>query len=91
MTPSKNQAWEQVRARGHSRFILRYGVLRWGVPFGIVVTLGPFIYDVFTHNVTSSIWSMVAAFVLLTLLFGCVMGQTEWTRRERAYLGDHDS
>jgi putative effector of murein hydrolase LrgA (UPF0299 family) len=60
-----------------------------GVPFGIIVALGPFIYDIFTHRVTSSIWSMLVAFALLTLLFGFIMGETEWRRREKAYLGDH--
>jgi hypothetical protein len=88
MTQSENQAWEKIRARGHARFILRHGVLLWGVPFGVVVTLGPFIYDVFTHHATSSIRSMVAAFAFLTLAFGYGMGETEWRRREKAYLED---
>ena len=88
MTQSESQAWEKIRARGRARFILRHGLLLRGLPFGIMVTLGPLIYDIFTHQVTPSIWSMVAAFALLTLLFGCVMGETEWRRREKVYLGD---
>lgn len=53
--------------------------------------LGPFIYDIFTHHFQSSIWNMVAAFALLTVLFGCSMGETSWRRREKAYLENHDS
>ena len=64
---------------------MRQGLLRWGVPFGLVVTLGPFFYDLVTHASTPSIWSMVGSFTFLTLAFGYGMGETEWRRGERAY------
>jgi len=79
------EKWSQTRARGHARFIIRQGLLRWGIPFGLVVTLGTFVYDVATHSPTPSIWSMVGSFILLTLAFGYGMGQTEWRHGERAY------
>ena len=82
------QKWTEIRARGHARFIARRGLLFWGVPFGLVVTLGPFIYAIATRTPMPSVWGMVGSFVLLTLAFGYGMGETEWRRGERAY---HDN
>ena len=64
------------------------GLLRRGVPFALVVTLGPLVYNLITHSPTRSIWSTVGSRILLTLAFGYGMGETEWRRRERAY---HDN
>ena len=82
------QRWTQIRARGHARFIIRHGLLSWGVPFGLVVNLGSFVYDLASHAPTPSIWSMAGSATLLTLAFGYGMGETEWRRSERAY---HDA
>src|SRR5438477_9677538 len=79
------QRWTQVRAKGHARFIIRQGLLRWGVPFGLAVTLGPFFYDLAIHAPTASIWSMVGSLIVLTLTFGYGMGEREWRLGERAY------
>lgn len=79
------QQWMQIRARGHTRFLMRRGLLCWGIPFGLVVTLGPFFYDLITQGPTASVWSMVTSFTLLTLVFGYGMGEREWRRGERAY------
>jgi len=79
------QKWTQVRARGHARFIMSQGLLRWGGPFGFVVTLGPFFYDLARHSPTPSIWSMLGSLALLTLIFGYGMGEREWRLGERAY------
>ena len=46
---SERQKWEQVRTRGHARFILR-NFLRWGVPMCAVQFVGPFIYDTIMHR-----------------------------------------
>jgi len=79
------QKWTEIRARGHVRFVMRQGLLRWGVPFALVVTLGPLIYNLITYSPTPSIWSTVGSLALLTLAFGYGMGETEWRRGERAY------
>lgn len=81
----------QIRASGHSRFLVRRGLLFWGVPFGLLLTGGPFLYDLVTHAPTPSIWSMIGSFALLTLGFGYGMGETEWWRGERAYHSNADS
>ena len=79
------QKWMQIRARGHVRFIVRRGLFYYGVPFGLIVTLCPFVYDLIAHAPTPSVWSTVGSFALLTLVFGYGMGETEWRRNERAY------
>jgi hypothetical protein len=83
------QKWTQIRARGHVRFTARRGLLYWGVPHGLLVTLGLFIYELVTHAPTPSVWSMIGSFTLFTLVFGYGMGETEWRRGERAYHEDH--
>jgi hypothetical protein len=77
--------WEQIRASGHRRFIVRYGLLKWGLPFGLVTTLGPVAYDVLRHSTMPSVWSIAGSFIVLGLGFGYGMGETEWRRREKAY------
>ena len=85
MTPSEKDAWEKVRARGHTRFILLGGVLRWGVLFG-AISCGPFLYDIATHNAPKAVvWGMEADFVLFTLLLGYAAGEISWKRQEQAY------
>ena len=79
------QKWAKIREGGHARFIVRRGLLYWGVPLGLAVTLGPFFYDLVKQAPTPSIGSMVGSFTLLTLAFGYGMGETEWRRGERAY------
>ena len=79
------EKWMQIRARGHARFIVRHGLIRWGIPLGLVVTLGPFFCDLITHTPTPSAWSMAGSCTWLTLVFGYGMGETEWRRGERAY------
>ena len=85
MKTFNKEKWTQIRARGHARYLMRRGFLFWGVPFGLVVTLVPFFYDLVTHVRTPSTWSMIGSFVLLTLVFGYGMGEAEWRRSERAY------
>ncbi len=85
MKTFNKEEWTQIRGRGHARFIVRRGLLCWGVPFGFLVTLGPFLYDVVTHSPPPSTWSMVGSFTFLALAFGYGMGETEWRRSERAF------
>ena len=66
-----------------------HGLLRWGIPFGLVVTLGPALYDFFTHSAAPSVWKLVGSFILFTFAFGYGMGETEWRKRERVYRADH--
>src|SRR6266850_2881968 len=91
MNDSEKQSWEKVRARGHGRFILREGLLRCGVPFGVVVTLGPFVYDLITHQsyipllLPWPVWNFVVELVFSISVFGYLFGEGNWRKNERDY------
>jgi hypothetical protein len=81
--------WDKVRARGHTQFILCHGLLRRGLPFGLVVTLGPALYDLVTSSTVVSAWTLAGYFACFTVVFGYGMGEAEWKKRERAYHEGH--
>jgi hypothetical protein len=89
MDDNEKHTWEQIRARGHGRFVVQHGILRWGIPFGLVVTFGPAFYDLLAHSVTPSVWRLAGSFAFFTLGFGYLMGEGEWRRRERSYHAEH--
>ena len=37
MNESEKQAWQQIRTAGQGKFVWREGVLRRGVPFGLIM------------------------------------------------------
>ncbi len=90
MTPSEKQVWDSVRARGHARFVLR-SLVRWGVPFGVVVTFGPLLYDAAMHtSYTPRVFpwpalDIVFGFVFCSALFGYLTGEGAWRKHERDY------
>lgn len=86
MTQTEKQSWEQLRKQGHSRFILQRGVLREGLLFGTVLTVGPLLYDLLTHGwEITSLWNTIAGFIILTLVCGYGMGETRWRKNEADY------
>jgi hypothetical protein len=78
------QIWSQIRAKGHARFVVRQ-VLQRGIPMGVFVTLGVFLFHIFTHSVTPTPGNLAAIFICFGLAFGCFVGEKEWQRCERAY------
>jgi hypothetical protein len=44
------EEWAQVRAKGHTRFVLLYGLLRSGVPFALFMAASTFIWSLFDHS-----------------------------------------
>jgi len=85
MTKSEKQSWEQERAKGRDRFLLRHGLLRFGLPFGILMTLGKVLFAVFSHHPVAPIWELFIWFGAYTLILGCVMGLWNWQNNERDY------
>jgi hypothetical protein len=81
MTHSEKQSWEQIRARGRERFVLCEGILRRGLPLGVVVT----VVDYFTHSTPPPIWELAVKFALLTLASGFCVGIFDWESQERDY------
>ncbi len=92
MTPTEKQAWESVRARGHTRYVFQ-SLVRWGLPFGAFVTFGPLLYDAAVHTpYTPHVLPWAAldiafSFVFCGGLFGYLMGEGAWRKHEREYRG----
>ena len=84
MTKIERQAWEQIRAKGRDRFILRAGLLRRGVPFGVLFALIQIIFIFFRPRAEPLI-SIFAGWAFAAVGFGAVMGVWEWQRHERDY------
>jgi hypothetical protein len=85
MTQTQKQWWEQVRAKGAARFVLREGLLRCGLPFAAFMTAAPLFYAVFTHRPIDITWKMVVAFAFYAIAFGGCMGTMAWRNHERDF------
>jgi len=85
MTQSEKQSWEKARARGHRSFILREGLLRWGVPFGAFMALGQWLWAICTHVLAPPFWELGSNFVFFTMAFGYLTGEGRWRKCERDY------
>ena len=85
MTKSEKQLWKPERAQGYGRFLLRHGLLRAGLPFGILMVGGKILYSLFTHHPVAPIWRLLAEFGFCFLGFGALMGKWTWQHKERDY------
>lgn len=70
-------------------------MVRWGIPFGMVTTFGPILfdilYDIAKHGAETPLvlpwwYNLVTAFVISILSFGYLFGQGNWSKNESAYL-----
>ena len=85
MTQTQKQWWEQERAKGEARFVLREGLLRRGLPFAAIMTALPLLYDFFTHRPVEFTWKLMIAFAFYLVAFGGCMGTMAWRDREREF------
>lgn len=85
MTHSEKQAWEQVRAEGKGKFILRSGLFRYGVRFGLIFGLFQIARLLFFNSAEEPAISIVATWGFATLCFGAVMGEYKWRQLESDY------
>ena len=86
MTQTQKQRWEQERAKGLGRFVLREGVLKRGLPFAVFLLLcvTP-LCDMYTHHPKDSVTLLLVKFVFFSVVFGAWMGRAIWRLREKAY------
>jgi hypothetical protein len=84
MTKTQKQAWEQTRIQGRDQFILREGLIRRGVPFGVLFALFQIIFTFFRPR-SEPVLAIVAGWAFATVGFGAFMGVWEWQNRERDY------
>ena len=84
MTQPEKQEWEQERAKGYDRFLLR-SLWKGGLPFGILMTLGRVLWPFFTHRPMAQTWELLVAFGYYVVGFGGFVGAVTWRRNEREY------
>lgn len=86
MSPSQLGRWEIHRQQGPLSFVVKYGVLGWGVICGIVIGgLSPEITRLLGAGEISLVRSLVGALIVFPL-FGMGMGLGFWRRMEREYI-----
>jgi hypothetical protein len=85
---SNRDEWERVRAGGRTRYLVLTGVVRRGLPMGVVVALA---VEVLTGRpVPDSLASarfvfMVFAGITLFSLSGCIRAAAQWRLAERRF------
>jgi heme/copper-type cytochrome/quinol oxidase subunit 2 len=82
---SENQAeklarWEKIRASGRSHFIWMYGVLRFGVPMAVMMSLLSIIRQ------PSAILDKLGIALIVCLAGGYALGIASWQINEMRYL-----
>jgi len=87
MTESEAQAWEQERAQGRDRFILR-GIWRRAGMFSAIFTVLFFLSGLWRHNIESpllEVGTLLSLFGVGTLGGGWCEGARIWYKREREF------
>ncbi len=81
----QQRGWEKTRAMGHSSFLLRFGVLLFGVCSALLFSLiFPFATRRILHDQTSFMDTLPLALPLF-ILGGLVFGEYFWRRAEADY------
>jgi hypothetical protein len=89
MTQDEKQTWQNVRKKGCVRYLVHEGLVRCGIPFGVLFGLCKALRIAFSDSTGEPLLSIVATGVLAaafaTAFFGGVMGSYFWYRNEREY------
>lgn len=89
MTPQEKEAWEAIRAKGKTRYILLNGIIYTGGIYALVMTIiGYFVEFGLTLSNFSGYFFDSAThirFFLFATAFGLVMGFIKWHRGEKAF------
>jgi hypothetical protein len=85
MTILEKQRWEQERTKGRDRYVLRHGLLRYGLAVGLIVVLVKVVVGIFTHHSGGSIWELLIYFGAFALGFGGFMGAMGWSENEKEF------
>lgn len=82
MHPQDAARWAKFSKLGRSQYVLRYGVLAWGVPVAILFVL----LQGFLQGWTAAAFQAIPALVLFPL-GGLFYGRIMWSLLERRYGG----
>ncbi len=80
--------WERNRAGGRTDFIVRRGVLGWGLPAAVFTVLYKVIQEqgfVASPHLTDSLRSAIVLAIIVFPLCGWIFGRWLWTSGEQRY------
>ncbi|MCP1726596.1 hypothetical protein J2T60_000561 [Natronospira proteinivora] len=76
--------WQQLRRMGRARYILRYGILGWALP---VAVLGLLLLGL-SARALPSLGFMLVMLLVVTPIFGALVGLWAWEENERRFGGE---
>ncbi|HSA57266.1 MAG TPA: hypothetical protein VLE53_16250 [Gemmatimonadaceae bacterium] len=82
------ERWEKLRAMGRTDFILRRGVLGWGLPAVVITVLYKVVQEqgfVLAPHLTDSLRTAIVVSLLLFPAGGGLLGRWLWTAGEARY------
>jgi hypothetical protein len=85
MTKSDRKWWQQVRAQGRTRYVLRDGLLKRGLPSGSLVTLLNFLPLLCGGSRSKSVPFYLIEFALVVLAFGWIGAVLSWDAHEKEF------
>ncbi len=89
--PAQSQTtdrWEQERASGRTSFILRRGVLSWGIPAALLTVFYKVVQEqglVWSPQLTESLRTAIVVAVIVFPLCGWLFGRWLWDTGETRY------
>ena len=90
-TPAQRQYWEQLKARGKKRFVLRVGVMRWGGSMFVLMTALDLIRKTTRQRTAIDYVFEIALSLLVWPLAGYVCGLLTWSALEKKFSGVGES
>jgi len=81
----KYERWGRIRKNGRKNYIIKYGVILWGIPTGIIWFLGMHFLQ------TTNPWYIQLIIALIIFpLSGIILGSVTWSAGEKKY-SDHNN
>ena len=80
MSHSESEKWEKFSKLGRTQYVVRYGVLGWGIPTGILFA----VFSGFMDGWDQLLPQIIKALVLFPLI-GILCGRIWWRQLERKH------
>lgn len=72
------KTWNEIKDMGLKKFILKYGVLRFGIPAGFMYCLLTLLFDFKKYSFHEGLILLLINFLLFSLIGGLIFGCTMW-------------
>jgi hypothetical protein len=80
---TENKAWQEIKSKGKNKFILKYGIIRWGIPTGIFYSILMQIFEHRIHSVKDFIMHTAINLLIISLFGGSLFGLAMWNVRDK--------